>query len=49
MEAGRERADVVLKDASPARTSALQLVTCSYSTYRNERTVVTATVAEEYR
>ena len=49
LEAGRERADVVLKDASPARTCALQLVTCSYSTYRNERTVVTATVAEEYR
>lgn len=40
---------VVLKDASPTRMCALQLVTCSYSTYRNERTVVTATVAEEYR
>lgn len=49
LEAGRGRADAVLKDASPARMCALQLVTCSYSTYRNERTVVTATVAEEYR
>ena len=49
LEAGRKRAHVVLKDASPTRMCALQLVTCSYSTYRNERTVVTATVAEEYR
>ena len=49
LEAGRGRAECVLKDASPERHTALQLVTCSYSTYRNERTVVTATGAEEYR
>lgn len=43
-EAGR--ADVVLEE--PACTPVIQLVTCSYSTYRNERTVVTCQVAHEF-
>lgn len=49
MDVRRGSADVVLKEVSPERHRALQLVTCSYGQYRNERTVVTATVAEEYR